>query len=211
MSYVSSAVRLHFSPASADMRNVGHVSGQSRRLLRVLVHPRLRTKLIIGVVLAACVASGLQFAISWDRVNDNLAAVEAKRMREDLEVARGALDQMQLQLERVHRGRRGLAGYGESRRNGQEGLARGERHLPPAPHVLSHDRGRLRPRPPPRRRGGSALPRSCRAAGRPDRQDERGQVQLRLRGRPTLAHRGSADRFPANTPRRTTASSSWRS
>ena len=82
------------------MRNVGHVSGQSRRLLRVLVHPRLRTKLMIGVVLAACVASGLQFAISWDRVNDNLAAVEAKRMREDLNVARGALEQMQLQLER---------------------------------------------------------------------------------------------------------------
>ena len=67
----------------------------------MLVHPRLRTKLIMGVVLAACVAIGLQFVIAWDRVNDNLAGVEAKRMVEDLGVARGALDQMQLQLERA--------------------------------------------------------------------------------------------------------------
>lgn len=69
------------------------------RVLSHLRHPRLRTKLIASVVLAACVAMAVQFGISYRRVETNLSALEAKRMSEDLEVACGALNQLRFNLE----------------------------------------------------------------------------------------------------------------
>lgn len=74
------------------------------RLWRHLRHPRLLTKLIISVVVAASAAMVVQFGISYRHVESNLAAIEVERMDEDLEVARGALDQIRLNLERAATG-----------------------------------------------------------------------------------------------------------
>ncbi len=71
------------------------------RVLGHLRHPRLRTKLIASVALAACVAMAVQFGISYRRVESNLSAIEAERIAEDLKVARGALDQLRFNLERA--------------------------------------------------------------------------------------------------------------
>jgi diguanylate cyclase (GGDEF)-like protein len=74
------------------------------RVLRQLLHPRLRTKLIIGAVLAACVAMALQFVISTSRVDSNLQGLEEKRLAEDLDVAGNAIEQMQMDLEKAAAG-----------------------------------------------------------------------------------------------------------
>ena len=74
------------------------------RVWRKLLHPRLRAKLIISVVVAACAAIVVQFAISNQRVESNLGTIEVERMSEDLEVARGALDQLRINLERAATG-----------------------------------------------------------------------------------------------------------
>jgi len=74
------------------------------RMMRHLLHPRLRAKLIMGVVVAACAAIAVQFVISDQRVAVSLASLEDKRMSEDLEVARGALDQLRINLERAAMG-----------------------------------------------------------------------------------------------------------
>lgn len=71
------------------------------RVWRKMLHPRLRAKLIIGMVLAACAAMAVQFSISYQRVEANLGTLEAERMSEDLVVARGALDQLRFSLERA--------------------------------------------------------------------------------------------------------------
>jgi diguanylate cyclase (GGDEF)-like protein len=74
------------------------------RVWRHLRHPRLLTKLIISVVVAASAAMVVQFGISYRHVESNLAVIEARRISEDLEVARGALDQIRLNLERAATG-----------------------------------------------------------------------------------------------------------
>jgi diguanylate cyclase (GGDEF)-like protein len=72
--------------------------------LRKLLHPKIRAKLLIGVVVAACAAIAVQFAISSQRVESNLGGLEVQRLSEDLEVARGALDQLRINLERAATG-----------------------------------------------------------------------------------------------------------
>lgn len=72
--------------------------------LRRLLHPRIRTKLLVGVVVAACAAIAVQFVISNQRVESNLGTIEVEQMSEDLEVARGALDQLRINLERAATG-----------------------------------------------------------------------------------------------------------
>lgn len=71
------------------------------RILSHLRHPRLRTKLLMSVVLAACVAMAVQFGISYQRVEANLGAIEAKRMDEDLKVVDGALNRLRFNLEQA--------------------------------------------------------------------------------------------------------------
>jgi diguanylate cyclase (GGDEF)-like protein len=71
------------------------------RVRRHLFYPRLRAKLIISVVIAACIAMVVQFGISRLGVESSLSRLEAERMEQDLVVARGALDQVRFHLERA--------------------------------------------------------------------------------------------------------------
>jgi diguanylate cyclase (GGDEF)-like protein len=72
--------------------------------LRKMLRPRLRDKLLLGVLAVVCAALAVQYAIASDRVDSDLATLERQRMDEDLMVAVNALEQMTTRLERAAAG-----------------------------------------------------------------------------------------------------------
>ena len=79
--------------------------GLPRRLAalvyRVLRHPRLRTKLLVGVLAGIVLASAVQFVISYRGTMGNLSELENKRMSENLQVAVNIVEHNKLDLEQM--------------------------------------------------------------------------------------------------------------
>lgn len=75
----------------------------SRRLVsRVYAafrHPRLRAKLMVGVIAGAVLATGAQFYTSYQGTMGNLRRLEAERMNENLQVALNVLEHYKLDLQ----------------------------------------------------------------------------------------------------------------
>lgn len=72
-----------------------------RFTLRRLLHPRLRAKLLMSVLVAVCAALAVQFTIAGNRVTAELTTLGHERVTEDLTVAVNALEQMKTRLERA--------------------------------------------------------------------------------------------------------------
>ena len=81
--------------------------GLPRRLAalvyRVLRHPRLRTKLLVGVLAGIVLASAVQFVISYRGTMGNLSELENKRMSENLLVAVNVVEHNKLDLQDMAR------------------------------------------------------------------------------------------------------------
>jgi len=80
------------------------VTRRGRHPLRTLLHPRLRDKLLLGVLAVVCGALAVQYAIAADRVDNDLTKLERQRIEEDLTVAVNALEQANTRLERAAAG-----------------------------------------------------------------------------------------------------------
>jgi diguanylate cyclase (GGDEF)-like protein len=85
----------------ADTDSMDDDEQRQRHFLRWILHPRLRTKLLVGVMAAVCAALAVQFVIAGDRVGRDLEALERQGMDEDLTVAVNALEQTNTRLERA--------------------------------------------------------------------------------------------------------------
>jgi diguanylate cyclase (GGDEF)-like protein len=68
-----------------------------------LRHPRLRTKLLFGVLLAAILSLAAGFVVSYQSTMGNLKNLEAERMNENLLVARNMIDHSFIDLETLAR------------------------------------------------------------------------------------------------------------
>jgi diguanylate cyclase (GGDEF)-like protein len=71
------------------------------RLVRALVHPRLGVKLTMAIVAAVCVAVAVQFVISSNTVGTNLERLEERRLKDDIDVANNAVEQLMTDIERA--------------------------------------------------------------------------------------------------------------
>jgi diguanylate cyclase (GGDEF)-like protein len=97
-------------PAEPEGRSMGEAERYVRpprggglfdRLYRIFRHPRLRTKLLVGVLAGAILATGAQLLISYRATMGNLQRLETERMDENLQVALNVVDHYRLDLEKM--------------------------------------------------------------------------------------------------------------
>ena len=89
--------------ASETGRGSGRVGRRASKTYRVFRHPRLRTKLLVGVLAGAVLATATQFAISYRGTMGNLNRLESERMQENLKVADAVVQRYGFELEQVAR------------------------------------------------------------------------------------------------------------
>jgi diguanylate cyclase (GGDEF)-like protein len=107
-----------------------------RCTLRRLLHPRLRAKLLMSVLVAVCAALAVQFSIAGNRVTAELTTLGHQRVTEDLTVAVNALEQMKTRMERAAGGPSVNLELAQAVRRGEAGWIR-ERVLE---HVVENER-----------------------------------------------------------------------